>query len=185
MGKSFKRLEVKKRFQLKELLDKGIPKAQIAETLGVHIATVYREIQRGIVDGEYQPENAQERAERMSIGVGRKPIIEPGNDVATFIANQILDQHKSVGQTVVALKDELGITISRSAIYNAINNGLIPGVTIEKIQTLNTATVFSNGHIILPRWYRSKFGIADGDQMMIEVSDDGAITFKKINDHMI
>lgn len=179
MGKTFTRLKLEKRIQLKSLIDKGVPKAEIAESLGVHIATIYRELQRGMVDGTYQPETAQERAERMSEGAGRKPIIECGNEVAVFIANQILDQHKSVRQVVEALKSDRGIIISRTAIYNAINNGLIPGVTIERIQTLNSATVFSNGHIILPSWFRTKYGIVDGDQMSIEVTDDGAITFKK------
>lgn len=179
MGKKFSRLEIGKRLKLKELLDQNVAKTEIADILGVHIATVYREIQRGTVNGAYEPESAQDRYNRLSEGVGRKQIIAPNGELAAFITDQLLNKHKGITDTIEMIKSQYGISLSRATLYNAINNGDLPGVTIDKIEPHNTATVFSDGHVIIPSWFRTKFGIVDGDKMSTDVSDDGSITFRK------
>lgn len=46
--RDYKCLTITKRLQLEALLRRNVSKKEIAEFLGVHISTVYREIKRGL-----------------------------------------------------------------------------------------------------------------------------------------
>jgi IS30 family transposase len=64
--KKYKQLNPHQRYQIEALLETGISKSEIADIIGVHLATVYRELdrntaRRGRTAGEYVATNAQRR----------------------------------------------------------------------------------------------------------------------------
>lgn len=64
--KKYKQLNLNQRYQIEALLETGITKSEIANIIGVHPATVYRELkrniaQRGRTAGKYVANNAQRR----------------------------------------------------------------------------------------------------------------------------
>lgn len=50
MRKKFKHLSFTQRIQIETLLNRKVPLREIAETIGVHISTVYREVKRGVYE---------------------------------------------------------------------------------------------------------------------------------------
>ena len=64
--------------------------------------------------------------------------------------------------------------VSYQTVYNAIDNGLIPGVTRESLRT-SSVTMYSDGQIGIPKWIREKYGFADGDVFGIEVLENQSI----------
>jgi IS30 family transposase len=67
--KNYKQLDLKKRHQIKALLDGGHNQSEIAHTIGVNRSTISRELARNIPDREaagkeYQPETAQQLTDR-------------------------------------------------------------------------------------------------------------------------
>ena len=66
--KKYKQLNPNQRYQIEALLETGIAKSEIATIIGVHPATVYRELKRntakrGRTAGEYVATNAQRRSD--------------------------------------------------------------------------------------------------------------------------
>ena len=51
MERTFNHLTLEQRKQLREMLDAGCKKPEIAQALNTHVSTVYREIKRGSVTG--------------------------------------------------------------------------------------------------------------------------------------
>jgi IS30 family transposase len=51
MPRTYSHLSYEQRLRVKGLLDKGTKKVDIARALGVHNATIYREIDRGSING--------------------------------------------------------------------------------------------------------------------------------------
>ena len=60
--KGSKGLTYEQRLKIKELLDSGNSKPEIAEALGVCICSVYNELKRGTLNGTYDPEYAQKES---------------------------------------------------------------------------------------------------------------------------
>ena len=50
MPRTYNHLSYEQRLRIKELLDKGTKKVDIARALGIHNATIYREIDRGSIN---------------------------------------------------------------------------------------------------------------------------------------
>ena len=59
-------LRLEQRYKLQALREADVPPKRIATLLGVHKATVYREINRGGGPLRYNPEKSQERADRLA-----------------------------------------------------------------------------------------------------------------------
>ncbi|MCD7825127.1 MAG: helix-turn-helix domain-containing protein [Clostridiaceae bacterium] len=61
MRKQYKKLTYEDRLTIEHMKNEGKPPKTIAIATGVHIATIYRELQRGIDDeGHYKAELAQQ-----------------------------------------------------------------------------------------------------------------------------
>lgn len=180
MGKKFKHMSQSQRMKLKEMLDAGVPKGAIAASLGVCKETVYKEINRGKVNGQYDPVFSEERYRKINSGKGRTPILVLNPELAEYIAALILEEHKSPKQILKELQNneeyKLAFT-SVNTIYNAIDNGRIPGVSRETLKT-NTATVFSDGQICIAKWAQEKLNIRNGDVLYFEVEDNKLIFTK-------
>jgi IS30 family transposase len=56
----YKQLTLVERYKIKALLQAGTSKSRIAEILGVHRSTVFRELKRNKSEGGYSPERAQD-----------------------------------------------------------------------------------------------------------------------------
>ena len=56
---AYRHLSYEQRQKIKQLLDDGYSKSEIAKLLDVHNATVCREVKRGSVDGRYDPDHAE------------------------------------------------------------------------------------------------------------------------------
>jgi len=59
MRKPYKKISYKDRQAIEQMFEKGATPKELAAATGVHIATIYRELQRGDKEGKYSAELAQ------------------------------------------------------------------------------------------------------------------------------
>ena len=177
--KPYKCLSIKKRILLKEYLEQDIPKQNIAKLLGVSHSTIYREIKKGTLNGEYSPYFSQGKYEDSLKNRGSVALLSKNHELATLIANYILKDNLSPKRILDKIK-ELGYNEPTSirTIYSAIDNGLIPNVTRENLKS-DTTSLFSKGLIQIPKWVRTELNIEDGDMVQIKI-ENGKIIIEKL-----
>jgi IS30 family transposase len=167
------------------MLDDKVPVETIANTLGFHRSAIYREIKRGKVNGVYCPESSEERYQEHLRNCGKEAIISANPKLAQAISDYILKYHLSPKKIINALKERADefpeLPETHNTIYNAIDSGLIPGVTRDSLRSEET-TVYNNGNVFLATWLREELGIKDGDTLHFEVTEDKKIIFTKIED---
>lgn len=183
VGKTFKHMDLQQRLKLKEMLDSGCSILEVANALGVHRSAVYREIERGGMEGGYDPYYAQSLYEGKLKKKGRPECKLSNKDLAEYISGLILEEHLSPEKIVDLLaEDDRGfpdVPQSPNTIYNAIDKGLIPNVTRESLLS-KSCTVFSGGQICIPKWVLDKLEIKDGDILQLEVTKKNEIIYRKI-----
>lgn len=182
LGKNFKHLEYEQRLKIKKMLDMSVKKTEIARSLGVHNATIYREIERGSIDGHYNPDYAEEMYRGQLSEKGAQPLCAASPKLAGYIAELILNEKLSPAKIIDRLRESsewTEVPKSVNTIYNAIDDGLIPGVTRESLTT-DVTTVFNDGQIHIAKWVRNTLQIVDGDELSFEVVDN-KIIFSKVN----
>lgn len=170
MGRTFKQLTYEQRQSIQNMLSYGYTNAEIAKRIGVHLSTIYRELDRGSVNGEYDPNYAEELYRRQLSGKGATPIVCIDPRLSEYIAHLILEEHMSLANIVDVLAQEKKFDVfpkSVPTIYTAIDNGLIPGVTRESLHS-DTTTVY-NDQMHLVKWVRERMNISDGDVLHFEV----------------
>lgn len=175
------RLTYEQRCTIKALLEQGVSKTKIAEKIGVHNATIYREINRNSSpDGIYNPSEAQRKYKQRINDRPFRDNILMNYKLTHFIAQMIINEKISVPDICQMFPNAKfpDISFSRNTLYKAIDEGRIPGVTRETLHT-NTVT-FSDGLLYIPCWAKQRMNIADGDEFEIIVSEDNkSITFVK------
>lgn len=168
---------------MKEMLEKGFSKITIAEKLHVSKGTIYNELKRGTVNGVYDPDYSEKRRQKL---VQRGTAISKDETLARYISYLILEKHMSPQTITMHFKEgNHGFDkypSSPQTIYNAIEEGLIPGVTKEvlkgKIHT-EIMTVHS-GAITIPQNIREELNIKDGDKYQFECRKNGSIVLRKV-----
>ncbi len=178
--KKKRHMTMEQRLQLKDLLDNGIAKDKIALMLGVCTSTVYNEIRRGTLNGEYVPTYSEERYREYLRDKGRDPILVLNAELAEYISVLILRDGKSPEQIIKHLQNDdryKAVLKSQNTIYTAIDRGLIPGVSRENLRS-NTTKVFNDGDIHIAKWARELLEIKDGDIMSMEIEGDKVIFTK-------
>ena len=183
MGRAYSHVDLEKRTEISRLLKSHNSVKSIAEVLGLHISTVYREIERGKnpLTGEYDPNYAESEYKSGLENKGKIPFFEENTEIAALFSSLILDKELSPEQAIAELnKQGFSQVPSKTTVYAAIDRGLIPGVTRESLNS-KTTTVFSDGIVHLPRWVREDLHITDGDVLSIQLSD-GQIILKKALD---
>ena len=137
MPRTYSHLSYEQRLRIKELLDKGTKKVDIARALGIHNATIYREIDRGSINGIYDPGHAEEQYRGHLSEKGRPAICSISPELAQHIARLILEEKLSPARIIDRLQEEKWSTApkARATIYSAIDDGLIPGVTRESLNS--------------------------------------------------
>lgn len=183
MGQAYMQLTYDQRVRIKKMLDMQKSKREIAESIGVHISTVYREIDRGMLDGSYDPRTAENAYRAQLAEKGPTALLEKNQELAEYIAELILNQKFSLERVVNAVKKEpqfSKIQLTRQTVYNSIVTGKIPGVTKDSLRT-EASTIFSNGQICIPKWVLEKLQLKDGDILDLRVTENGEIVYKKRN----
>ena len=183
VARTFNHLSYEQRLKIKEMLDGGFKKIDIARALGVHNATIYREIERGSVNGIYNPNKSEEQYRDHLSEKGPQALCSMSPDLAEYIAKLILEEHLSPARIIDRLEHEEKWSTfpkSKPTIYSAIDNGLIPGVTRESLNSYMT-TMFSDGQIHIAKWVRKQLDLNDGDELLFEIIDN-KIVFRKAND---
>lgn len=182
MGNAFNHLSYEKRLKIREMLDKGESKSKIADEIGVDRATIYREINKGTRNGEYDPDIAENIYRAGLMEKGPKARLEYDKNLAQHIADMILKQSMSPKKIEMQLKQEPEYAekrVTAQTIYLSIDKGWIPGVTRESLQ-LEDVVLSSEGKICIPKWALNKLNLNAGDILHLEVTDDGKIIYQKI-----
>lgn len=121
----------------------------------------------------------EQRCELKSMLDNKTPIIKIANTLS-FSRASIYREIKRGQVNGIYTPDFSDVPLSRNTIYNAIDNGLIPGVTRDSLHSKET-TVFNGGNIILAKWLRDELDIKDGDTLHFEISGDKKIIFLPFN----
>ena len=132
------------RYVIYKMLNSNRHKQEIAEVVGCHISTIYREIKRGLVKQLttdyriktiYDPYTANERSiiNKSKRGVSLKLII--GCDYLKFVSEKIKKEKYSPRAIVLYLQQNklFDETLSDFSIYRYIRLGLIDGVTKKNL----------------------------------------------------
>lgn len=183
MARTFSHLSYKQRLKIGEMLDDGFKKTDIARALGVNSSTIYREIERGSFNGFYDPTKSEEQYRDNLSEKGPQALCAVSSDLAAYISKLILEEKLSPARIVDRLEQEgkwPAFPKSKQTIYNAIDNGLIPGVTRESLNSY-MMTMHSDGQTYIPKWVRNKMNLNDGDELLFEIVDD-KIILKKATD---
>lgn len=114
---SYKQLTHRERYKIKALLQAGTSKDRIAELIGFHRSTIYREISRNTEKGHYDPEQAQKQADTRR-RTSRKAI--RFTDEVKERVECILRLDFSPEQVSGYLKRTGGISISHETIYQHV-----------------------------------------------------------------
>lgn len=181
MGRTFKHLNFEKRLIIKDMLNADKSVSDIAKAIGVCYQTIYYELQKNSYEGSYDPHYAQQQYEKNLKNKGRTEILSD-RDLAKYISDLILIQHLSPERIVEKLAENdrgfSDVPKSSHTIYSAIDKGLLPNVTRESLLS-RSSTVFCGGQICIPKWVLDKLSINDGDVLLLEITDDNEIVYKK------
>lgn len=177
--RNYKHITFKDRMKIEQMMALGKSVQDIADSLGVHQSSLYREIKRGRKNGngDYDARYADNEYRKKLQEKGATPKLIADNELAEFISHCILDRFLSPRQ-IIALIEQGDTPFSPDAapsiqtIYSAIENGYIPNVTKEKMTLNKKATMFSDGHIIIPKGIRSLLRYSDGDIFEIEINEE-------------
>ena len=173
----FKNLTYNQRLLLNDLLKSQTNKQEIANILNCCLATVYREIKRGSINGIYNPTFAQKIYEKQLKNRGCEAKFSIDTQLAETVSKYILIDHLSPEMIISRLKANGISSPTKNTIYSAIDKGLIPNVTREDLRSKNTS-MFSHGLIQIPVWIRKELNLQDQDLFTISLSKNRIILEK-------
>ena len=140
---TYAQLTYGQRYQIKALLDTGMPRYKIADSLGVHKATITREINRNSGKRGYRPSQAHEKSLARTRGRSKPRI---GKKVWALV-EKTLREDWSPEQVSGKLK-ESGISVSHERIYQHVYADKRAGGTLWS-------------HLRHPKKYRKRAGGRD------------------------
>lgn len=146
MAKGYHHMKKKQRISLETLIDQGMSVIEIADYLGVHRSTVYRELKRGSYEHRnsdytetvrYSCDKGQQVHDYMASAKGRPSKIGSNIELAECIENKIIENGYSPEAALADIKkeklfndDEL---ISLRTLYRYIDNGYFLYLTNEQL----------------------------------------------------
>lgn len=178
--RKFRHITYEQRQRVQELLDAGHSVTEISQMLGFNYTSIDREIKRGSVDGRYDADYSEKKYRQHLSVKGPETMLTPESELSKYISKLILDEHLSLLQIINLLQHEGNFEKypkSKTTLYAAIDNGLIPSVDRSSLKSDET-TVFNDGTIHLAKWVRQELSIKDGDVLSFDVVD-GKIVFMK------
>lgn len=140
---AYKQLHKEDRIKIEALLRAKHRPREIAEILGCHVSTVYRELKRGAykhltteltLETRYSAEKAEARRELKATAKGAPLKIGHNYAVADFIEQKICDDHYSPAAVCALLRSKkyahFGVTFCHATLYKYIEDGnIFPRVT--------------------------------------------------------
>ena len=171
MGAKYNHLIYDDRLKIKELSDSGLGVSRIAEQMGISKSTISRELRRGTINGEYDADYAEKHSQEVlrAKGPTRKVFMAPG--IVDFISECVLVKRLSPDKISELLNEDKrfsGYDVTGTAIYNAICDGVIPGVTRESLR-VNITTMQAGGSLVIPKWMREEYGYFKGEMLDIKM----------------
>ena len=182
MGRTYQCLTLEQRKIIADMISSGASAKMISEKIGCHIASVYREIERGKnEDGVYDPYYAESaRKEKTLIGKPT-PLLETEKDLANEIADFLIAGEGSVNDAITVMRSRGYPNVpTKTTLYSSIDKGLIPGVSRETLRQ-NQTKMFNNGQVHIPKWVRDMLALTDGDELSIKI-DKERIIISKLDD---
>ena len=139
----YKQLDRDQRLKMEALFRAGLKPREIAEQIGCHISTVYREFRRGeyehlnsdyTTERRYSADKAEALHQLNATAKGAPLKIGKNFAVAEFIEGKIKDDKYSPAAVCALLRTEeyahFGITFCRATIYKYIEDGnIFPNIT--------------------------------------------------------
>lgn len=139
MGEHFCHLSLEKRYELDALIRANVKVTVIAETLGVHKSTVYRELKRAryihtnsdlTEEERYAPETAYANYRENLKEKGRELKIGKDIDFANHIEKMIAEEKYSPAAALMsAEKENFTTTICVATLYSYIDKGIFLKIT--------------------------------------------------------
>ena len=142
-GKKYSHLSYNDRLQIEALYRAKHSVSEIADFIGVHESTIYRELKRGKYDyiiGKtweeakgYSPDIAYNIYKKNSKRKGRKKIIQDDPVFLKFVEHKILDEKFSPYATLTFIKRQhlsFQTKVSLSTLYNYIRTGVFENIEI-------------------------------------------------------
>ena len=139
--RGFKHLSMSSRLKIESLIKAGINKKEIAEQIGVHISTIYRELGRGryihtnsdlTEEERYSPDIADERYRRNLKDKGPDLKIATDHALAMHIENKIADDGYSPEAVLLEIITQglkFFTSISKPTLYSYIEKGIFLRIT--------------------------------------------------------
>ena len=146
MGKIYSCLTWVQRLQIEQCLKAKVPVKEIAERIGVHLSTVYREIKRGTymhLDGttwkyvkRYSPDIAHQKYLDGLSAKGAPLKLNKDFEFATYVEKRIIEDRLSPGAVLGEIK-HLGLnfntSICTSTLYSYIEKGVFFNLSLEHL----------------------------------------------------
>ncbi|MFI3254509.1 MAG: IS30 family transposase [Eubacteriales bacterium] len=141
MGKKFSHLSRTQRFQLEALSNRGIAKQDIADELGVHVSTIYRELGRATMEQlttelvkvvKYNPDEAHRKYKESLSAKGAPLKIGSDFKLANYIEEKILKDDFSPAAALGEIAREqksFETSICTSTLYAYIEKGVFATLT--------------------------------------------------------
>jgi IS30 family transposase len=142
MGKQYRQLQWSDRLKIEARVNIGYKPQRIADELGVHVSTIYRELKRGryehlnsdyTTEERYSPDIAEARYQEGLSAKGAPLKIGKNHAAAQFIEDKIIDEHYSPAAVCALLRSEeyeyIGITFCRATLYKYIDDGVFLNLT--------------------------------------------------------
>lgn len=182
--REFSHLSLDQRKLIADLHNGGHPPGEIAKLVGVHLATVYRELKKGDNNGFYDPDYADQKYKSRLLAKGQKSFFLSHPDFSMRVAEFILVDHLSISQICSILKQDeqyKDAPLTMQSIYSAIDRGFIPGVTRDNLRR-ETIRVQKEGYLRIPKWIRDQIEMKEGDEMTISLEKNTIVLSKIENE---
>ncbi len=145
MGKKFSHLTFEKRIEIASYLKLKVSVEKISKLVGVHRATVYREIKRGLYEHlnndltkemKYSPDIAHNKYKSNLKAKGRDFKIGKDIDFANFLEYMVVDKRYSPYATLQYIKNNnlsFKTSICKTTFYNYIDKDIFLNLTNKKL----------------------------------------------------
>ena len=146
MGKQYRQLQWSDRLKIEARVNIGYKPQRIADELGVHVSTIYRELKRGryehlnsdyTTETRYSPDIAEARYQEGLSAKGAPLKIGKNHAVAAFIEDKIINDNYSPAAVCALLRSDegkrFGMTFCRATLYKYIDEGVFLNLTNKNL----------------------------------------------------
>lgn len=145
MGRYYKQLNHRERLKIEYLLQNHVPIKEIALSLGKHPSTIYREIKRGLYSHtltdlteelRYASDRSEQRREDWIKKKRGRTKVKKSSKLMKYLKRKLVKGRyspKAIASELKGNTKRFGLTVCTRTIYNYIEHGVIPGVTLRDL----------------------------------------------------